>query len=105
MQSELRSPSVSVLRRVMQNGYLDFDINKSGNFSISEPNTSSSNTPISFLNNTSDIFSEQNDMNFAERKFVWVPDDKEGYIAGQVNGEQSDGIVSISLSNGRVCLF
>ncbi|OLY83524.1 Myosin-11 [Smittium mucronatum] len=101
MNPGMRSPSVSVLRRVMQNGFLDFDNTKSGSFTPSEANTSLSNTPISFLNNTSEVFPDQNDMNFAEKRFVWVPDDKEGYIAGQIIDEKDDGIVEINLVSGR----
>jgi hypothetical protein len=42
---------------------------------------------------------------FNEKKWVWVPDDKEGYLAGWVNTEEDDlGEIAMA-SGGEVRLF
>ena len=44
---------------------------------------------------------------FNEKKWVWVPDAKEGYLAGWVNKEveEEDAAEVIMASGGEVCLF
>lgn len=37
---------------------------------------------------------------FNEKKWVWVPDDKEGYLAGWVNQEYDGEIGEIVMANG-----
>ncbi|KAJ1677202.1 class II myosin, partial [Spiromyces aspiralis] len=44
----------------------------------------------------------QNDVNFTDKKWVWVPDNKEGYIAGYIiNEEAGSDVVNVRLVNGR----
>lgn len=40
---------------------------------------------------------------FNEKKWVWVPDDKEGYLAGWVNKEEGDIGEIIMAAGGDVC--
>lgn len=39
---------------------------------------------------------------FNEKKWVWVPDAKEGYLAGWVNREEDDGAEVIMAAGGDV---
>lgn len=39
---------------------------------------------------------------FNEKKWVWVPDDKEGYLSGWVTREEGDA-AEVVLSSGEVC--
>lgn len=41
---------------------------------------------------------------FNEKKWVWVPDAKEGYLAGWVNREEDDAAEVIMAAGGEVCL-
>jgi len=38
---------------------------------------------------------------WAAKKFVWVPDEQEGFIRGQVRQEQMDGQLLVDLENGK----
>ena len=40
---------------------------------------------------------------FNEKKWVWVPDIKEGYLAGWVNNEEEDAAEVIMAAGGEVC--
>jgi hypothetical protein len=40
---------------------------------------------------------------FNEKKWVWVPDAKEGYLAGWVNEEEEDAAQVIMAAGGEVC--
>ena len=40
---------------------------------------------------------------FNEKKWVWVPDAKEGYLAGWVNKEEDDAAEVIMSAGGEVC--
>jgi hypothetical protein len=40
---------------------------------------------------------------FNEKKWVWVPDAKEGYLAGWVNREEEDAAEVIMAAGGEVC--
>lgn len=40
---------------------------------------------------------------FNEKKWVWVPDDKEGYLAGWVVKEDGDMGEVVMASGGEVC--
>lgn len=40
---------------------------------------------------------------FNEKKWVWVPDDKDGYLAGWVNKEEGDFGEVIMAAGGDVC--
>jgi hypothetical protein len=42
---------------------------------------------------------------FNEKKWVWVPDDKEGYLAGWVNKEEDDVGVITMAARGEVLLI
>ncbi|OMH84041.1 hypothetical protein AX774_g2441 [Zancudomyces culisetae] len=96
-----KGPSVLALRRFMKNANAVFDenVNFTGSF-MSTHRSSSSATPTSFLMSTQNIF-DQSQVNFTEKKWVWVPDEKEGYIAGYII-EELDGIAKIHLMNGMV---
>ena len=39
---------------------------------------------------------------FNEKKWVWVPDAKEGYLAGWVNKEETDAAEVVMASGGEV---
>lgn len=39
---------------------------------------------------------------FNEKKWVWVPDDKEGYLAGWVAREEEDVAEVVMAANGEV---
>lgn len=41
---------------------------------------------------------------FNEKKWVWVPDIREGYLAGWVNKEEEDSAEVIMAAGGEVCL-
>ncbi|KAJ2726143.1 class II myosin [Coemansia sp. Benny D115] len=47
-----------------------------------------------------DLF-EQANVNFTDKKWVWVPDEKEGYIAGYVIKEEGNKRVTVHLMTGR----
>ncbi|KAJ1882516.1 class II myosin, partial [Kickxella alabastrina] len=47
-----------------------------------------------------DLF-EQANVNFTDKKWVWVPHDKEGYIAGYVVKEEGNDMVVVHLMSGR----
>ncbi|KAJ2160398.1 class II myosin [Coemansia sp. RSA 552] len=47
-----------------------------------------------------DLF-EQANVNFTEKKWVWVPDPKEGYIAGYVVSEEGGSMATVHLMTGR----
>lgn len=38
---------------------------------------------------------------WAAKKLIWVPDDQEGFIAGQIRQEQPDGLLIVDLPNGK----
>lgn len=38
---------------------------------------------------------------WAAKKYVWVPDEQEGFVRGQIRQEQSDGQLVIDLETGR----
>ncbi|KAF9472460.1 hypothetical protein BDN70DRAFT_477879 [Pholiota conissans] len=40
---------------------------------------------------------------FNEKKWVWVPDIREGYLAGWVNKEEEDSAEVVMASGGEVC--
>ena len=40
---------------------------------------------------------------FNEKKWVWVPDAKEGYLAGWVNREEEDAAEVVMAAGGEVC--
>lgn len=40
---------------------------------------------------------------FNEKKWVWVPDDKDGYLAAWVNKEEGDLIEVVMAAGGEVC--
>ena len=40
---------------------------------------------------------------FNEKKWVWVPDIKEGYLAGWVNKEEEDSAEVVMATGGEVC--
>ena len=42
---------------------------------------------------------------FNEKKWVWVPDAREGYLAGWVNEEEEDAAQVIMAAGGEVTLF
>jgi Myosin N-terminal SH3-like domain len=42
---------------------------------------------------------------FIEKKWVWVPDAREGYLAGWVNEEEEDAAQVIMAAGGEVTLF
>jgi myosin heavy chain 9/10/11/14 len=42
---------------------------------------------------------------FNEKKWVWVPDEKEGYLAGWVNSEDEEMGEVVMASGGEVCRF
>lgn len=39
---------------------------------------------------------------FNEKRWVWVPDDKEGYLAGWVNKEEEDMLEIVMAAGGEV---
>ncbi|KAJ2827100.1 class II myosin [Coemansia erecta] len=47
-----------------------------------------------------DLF-EQANVNFTEKKWLWVPHEKEGYIAGYVVSEDGNDMVTVHLMTGR----
>ena len=42
---------------------------------------------------------------FNEKKWVWVPDAREGYLAGWVNEEEEDAAQVIMAAGGEVTVF
>ena len=42
---------------------------------------------------------------FNEKKWVWVPDVREGYLAGWVNREEEDAAEVVMAAGGEVCLL
>jgi hypothetical protein len=40
---------------------------------------------------------------FNEKRWVWVPDEKEGYLAGWVNSEREDEAEIVMAAGGDVC--
>ncbi|KAJ2172902.1 hypothetical protein EV181_007516, partial [Coemansia sp. RSA 532] len=51
-------------------------------------------------NTAPDLF-EQANVNFTEKKWLWVPHEKEGYIAGYVVSEDGNDMVTVHLMTGR----
>lgn len=40
---------------------------------------------------------------FNEKKWVWVPDEKDGYLAGWVNKEEGDYVEVVMAAGAEVC--
>ncbi|PVV02902.1 hypothetical protein BB560_002643 [Smittium megazygosporum] len=97
---ELRSPTISALTRAMQVGLqLKGEAFKSDE--LSDSNVSIASTPISFMTYSAPNFFEQSGVNFTEKKWVWIPDNNEGYIAGYIIDEKPNDIISVNLVNGK----
>ncbi|PVU97471.1 hypothetical protein BB559_002021 [Furculomyces boomerangus] len=99
---ELRPPSVSLVRRAVQNGlHNNQDTNRTSDTELSESNHSFSSTSVYSRNVSQNMNPSQNEMSFGEKKWLWVPDDKEGYIAGYITQELSSDKVKVHLVNGK----
>ncbi|PVU89108.1 hypothetical protein BB561_005541 [Smittium simulii] len=101
MDQDSRSPTVSALTRAMQNSlHIKGSLSKN-QYVLSDSNVSIASTPISFMPYTSQSFFEQAGLNFADKKWVWVPDEKEGFVAGYVSDEKPNEFISVHLITGK----
>ncbi|KAJ2386494.1 class II myosin, partial [Coemansia sp. RSA 2611] len=82
-------PTVASIRKAIQQG---LDRPESPAPSVSLSSRTAHTAP--------DLF-EQANVNFTEKKWVWVPHDKEGYIAGYVVKEEDGDMVVVHLMTGR----
>ncbi|KAI8322113.1 hypothetical protein GQ54DRAFT_251534, partial [Martensiomyces pterosporus] len=89
LRTSRQGPSVASIRRAIQQG---LDRPESP---IAAPSLSSKTAAA-----VPDLF-EQANVNFTDKKWVWVPHEKEGYIAGYVVKEQGDDNVVVHLMTGR----
>ncbi|KAJ1721948.1 class II myosin [Coemansia erecta] len=89
LRTSRQGPTVASIRRAIQQG---LDRPETPALTASLNSRSTPQVP--------DLF-EQANVNFTDKKWVWVPHEKEGYIAGYVTKEESDNIVVVHLMTGR----
>ncbi|KAJ2783688.1 class II myosin [Coemansia interrupta] len=89
LRTSRQGPTVASIRRAIQQG-------------LDRPETPALTASLNSrpTPQVPDLF-EQANVNFTDKKWVWVPHDKEGYIAGYVVKEESDNIVVVHLMTGR----
>ncbi|KAJ1740431.1 class II myosin [Coemansia sp. RSA 989] len=89
LRSNRQGPTVASIRKAIQQG-LDRPESPAPSGSLSSRTAHA----------TPDLF-EQANVNFTEKKWVWVPHEKEGFIAGYVVSEDGDDMVTVHLMTGR----
>ncbi|KAJ2848496.1 class II myosin [Coemansia brasiliensis] len=89
LRSNRQGPTVASIRKAIQQG-LDRPDSPAPSGSLSSRTAHA----------TPDLF-EQANVNFTEKKWVWVPHEKEGFIAGYVVSEDGDDMVTVHLMTGR----
>ncbi|KAJ1735398.1 class II myosin [Coemansia biformis] len=84
-----QGPTVASIRKAIQQG-------------LDRPESPALSTALSSrtAHTAPDLF-EQANVNFTEKKWVWVPDEKDGYIAGYVVDETSADAAVVHLMTGR----
>ncbi|KAJ1830657.1 class II myosin, partial [Coemansia sp. RSA 2703] len=89
LRTSRQGPTVASIRRAIQQG-------------LDRPETPAAAATLNSRSTPQvpDLF-EQANVNFTDKKWVWVPHEKEGYIAGYVVKEESDNIVVVHLMTGR----
>ncbi|KAJ1644397.1 class II myosin [Coemansia asiatica] len=89
LRTNRQGPTVASIRRAIQQG-LDRPETPAVTASLT-----SRKAPV-----VPDLF-EQANVNFTEKKWVWVPHDKDGYVAGYVVKEEANDMVVVHLMSGR----
>ncbi|KAJ2599121.1 class II myosin [Coemansia sp. RSA 1721] len=89
LRTNRQGPTVASIRRAIQQG---LDRPETPAFTAS---LASRKAPV-----VPDLF-EQANVNFTDKKWVWVPHDKDGYVAGYVVKEEADDMVVVHLMSGR----
>ncbi|KAJ2598983.1 class II myosin [Coemansia sp. RSA 1722] len=89
LRTNRQGPTVASIRRAIQQG---LDRPETPAFTAS---LASRKAPV-----VPDLF-EQANVNFTDKKWVWVPHDKDGYVAGYVVKEETDDMVVVHLMSGR----
>ncbi|PIA14776.1 hypothetical protein COEREDRAFT_65196, partial [Coemansia reversa NRRL 1564] len=89
LRTNRQGPTVASIRKAIQQG-------------LDRPDSPAPSTSLSSrtVHTAPDLF-EQANVNFTEKKWVWVPHEKEGYIAGYVVQEEANGAVVVHLMTGR----
>ncbi|KAJ2610710.1 class II myosin [Coemansia sp. RSA 1365] len=89
LRTNRQGPTVASIRKAIQQG-------------LDRPDSPAPSTSLSSrtVHTAPDLF-EQANVNFTEKKWVWVPHEKEGYIAGYVVKEEANGAVVVHLMTGR----
>ncbi|KAJ2843426.1 hypothetical protein GGI22_007209, partial [Coemansia erecta] len=89
LRSSRQGPTVASIRKAIQQG-LERPESPAPSLSLSSKT----------VHAVPDLF-EQANVNFTDKKWVWVPHDKEGYIAGYVVKEEAGDTAVVHLMTGR----
>ncbi|KAJ1996020.1 class II myosin [Coemansia spiralis] len=89
LRTTRQGPTVASIRKAIQQG-LDRPESPAPSLSMSSKTA----------NAVPDLF-EQANVNFTDKKWVWVPHEKEGYIAGYVVKEEAGDMAVVHLMTGR----
>ncbi|KAJ1771670.1 class II myosin [Coemansia sp. RSA 1843] len=89
LRSSRQGPTVASIRKAIQQG-LDRPESPAPSLSLSSKT----------IHAVPDLF-EQANVNFTDKKWVWVPHEKEGYIAGYVVKEEAGDMAVVHLMTGR----
>ncbi|KAJ2255559.1 class II myosin, partial [Coemansia sp. RSA 451] len=92
----------AVMNRSSRQGATVASIRKAIQQGLDRPESPAPSVSLSSrtANTAPDLF-EQANVNFTEKKWLWVPHEKEGYIAGYVVSEDGNDMVTVHLMTGR----